>query len=91
MASSRGATWSHDEILALIRIWADRFIQESLNKSKRHGEKYKKITEDFTKTKIQVEAKLRTFVSIIKISSVATRKAITTGTAGPTLTLLMLY
>lgn len=67
MASSsntRGATWSHEEILALIRIWSDLSIQEALKKPKRHGEIYRKIAEDlaeagYTRTQKQVTDKIK--------------------------------
>ena len=67
-SSSCGVTWSHKEILALIRIWCD---QNSLNKSKRHTETYKKLTDELmqagcSRTKKQVTDKIKTLCQFYK-------------------------
>ena len=60
-SSSRGVSSSYKEILSLIRIWCDR---NSLNKSKRHTETYKKLTDELmqagcSRTKKQVTDKIK--------------------------------
>lgn len=71
-SSSRGATWSHEEILALIRIWSDRSVQESFNSNtRRNAETYRKITEElnnlgYTRTQAQVNAKLKNLKQFYK-------------------------
>ena len=74
MASSlsHGAMWSHEEILALIRTWSDRTVQESFNSNtRRNAETYRKITEElnnlgYTRTQAQVNAKLKNLKQFYK-------------------------
>ena len=45
MASSRAPSWSHEEILALIRIWSDQSIQDRLDGATRIADINKRIAE----------------------------------------------
>ena len=45
-SSSRGPSWSHEEILALIRVWSDQSIQDLLRRATRTADIYKKISEE---------------------------------------------
>ena len=45
MASSRGQTWTHEEILALIRIWSDSAIQSRLDGASRTADIWRDVAE----------------------------------------------
>ena len=45
MASSRAPSWSHEEILALIRVWSDQSIQDMLDGATRTADIYRRIAD----------------------------------------------
>ena len=65
MASSRAPSWSHEEILAVIRVWSDQTIQVMLDGATRNADIYKKIAErleqegGFQRTHKQCKEKLK--------------------------------
>ena len=70
--SSPGAVLSHEEILALFRIWSDCSVQESFkSNTRRNVETYRKITEElnnlgYTRKQVQINAKLKNLKQFYK-------------------------
>ena len=62
--SDRGLTWTHQEILALIRVWSDMEIQDEFEKCKRNTTVFEKIAKrlrecGYERTAIQCRPKIK--------------------------------